>query len=59
MTPEEVTRYGSTLDDLLLEGFTLIILGQQPVSYFDTLVRNWYAAGGQEVTDAVNRMYGN
>jgi putative aldouronate transport system substrate-binding protein len=58
MTPEEVTRYGSTLDDLLLEGFTLIILGQQPVSYFDTLVRNWYAAGGQEVTNAVNRMYG-
>jgi putative aldouronate transport system substrate-binding protein len=57
MTPEEVNRYGSTLDDLLLEGFTLIILGQQPVSYFDTLVRNWYTAGGQEVTDAVNRMY--
>jgi putative aldouronate transport system substrate-binding protein len=56
-TPDEVTKYGSTLDDLLLEGFTLIILGQQPVSYFDTLVRNWYAAGGQEVTDAVNRMY--
>jgi putative aldouronate transport system substrate-binding protein len=56
-TPLEVTRYGSTLDDLLLEGFTLIILGQQPVSYFDTLVRNWYSAGGQEVTDAINKAY--
>jgi putative aldouronate transport system substrate-binding protein len=56
-TPETVASYGSTLDDLLLEGFTLIILGQQPVSYFDTLVRNWYAAGGQEMTDAINAMY--
>jgi putative aldouronate transport system substrate-binding protein len=56
-TPEAVARYGSTLDDLLLEGFTLIILGQQPVSYFDTLVRNWYTAGGQEMTDAINAMY--
>jgi putative aldouronate transport system substrate-binding protein len=57
LIPEDVNRYGSTLDDLLLEGFTLIILGRQPVSYFDTLVRNWYAAGGQEMTDAVNAMY--
>jgi putative aldouronate transport system substrate-binding protein len=56
--PDAVARYGSTLDDLLLEGFTQIILGQQPVSYFDTLVRNWYAAGGQEMTDAVNAVYG-
>jgi putative aldouronate transport system substrate-binding protein len=56
--PEAVNRYGTTLDDLLLEGFTQIILGNQPIGYFDTLVKDWYAAGGQEMTDAVNAMYG-
>lgn len=44
--PDMVNSYGSTLDDLLLEGFTLIITGQQPIEYFDTLVESWYAAGG-------------
>ncbi len=55
--PEVVNSYGSTLDDLLLEGFTLIITGQQPVEYFDTLVEAWKAAGGDEMTAAVNEMY--
>ncbi|MDR3147374.1 MAG: extracellular solute-binding protein [Treponema sp.] len=57
-TPEGVAKYGSTLSDMLLEGFTQIILGNQPIGHFDTLVRNWYAQGGQEMTDAVNAMYG-
>jgi putative aldouronate transport system substrate-binding protein len=56
--PEAVSRYGTTLDDLLLEGFTQIILGSQPIGYFDTLAKDWYSAGGQEMTDAVNAMYG-
>lgn len=55
--PDLVNSYGSTLDDLLLEGFTLIITGQQPIEYFDTLVESWYAAGGDMVTAAVNEMY--
>jgi putative aldouronate transport system substrate-binding protein len=56
--PEGVTKYGSTLNDMLIEGFTQIILGNQPVSYFDTLVREWYAQGGQEMTGVVNAAYG-
>lgn len=55
--PEVVNSYGSTLDDLLLEGFTLIITGQQPVDYFDTLVDTWLAAGGAEMSADVNEMY--
>jgi putative aldouronate transport system substrate-binding protein len=56
--PDDVISYGSTLDDLLKEGFTKIIIGTQPVSYFDTLVREWQNAGGNIVTAAVNREYG-
>jgi putative aldouronate transport system substrate-binding protein len=56
--PEEMAAYGSTLDDILKEGFTKIIIGQEPLSYFDTLVREWRNAGGDAVTAAVNRDYG-
>ncbi|MDR3147452.1 MAG: extracellular solute-binding protein [Treponema sp.] len=56
--PEDLAAYGSTLDDILKEGFTKIIIGQEPLSYFDTLVREWRAAGGDVATAAVNRDYG-
>jgi len=36
-----------------------IVLGNQPVSYFDTVLAEWYAAGGRLMEDAVNRYYGN
>jgi putative aldouronate transport system substrate-binding protein len=55
--PEDLASYGSTLDDLLTEGFTQIITGAQPVSYFDSLVQQWKAVGGDTVTAAVNRDY--
>lgn len=58
-SPDELLRYGSTLDDLLLEGFTKIIMGVEPVDYFDQLVEDWKAAGGDQVTEAMNEMYGN
>jgi putative aldouronate transport system substrate-binding protein len=58
-TPEEVLSYGSTLDDLLKEGFTKIIIGTEPLSYFDTLVAQWKAAGGDVCTAAMNKAYGN
>jgi putative aldouronate transport system substrate-binding protein len=57
--PEEAAAYGETLDDLLIEGFTRIIIGEQPLSYFDTVVANWKASGGDVITNAVNRVYGN
>jgi putative aldouronate transport system substrate-binding protein len=56
--PEEAASYGRTLDDLLLEGFTKIIIGEQPISYFDALVNEWKSAGGNVITAAVNRVYG-
>lgn len=57
--PQIAYDYGSALDTILAEGFTLIIMGEEPVDYFDTIVENWKTAGGNEVTDAVNAMYGN
>jgi putative aldouronate transport system substrate-binding protein len=56
--PEDLVAYGSTLDDILKEGFTKIIIGQEPLSYFDALVREWRTAGGDVATAAVNRDYG-
>jgi putative aldouronate transport system substrate-binding protein len=58
LQPDELLDYGSTLDDLLKEGFTEIIMGVEDIDYFETLIANWYAAGGDVVTDAVNAMYG-
>lgn len=57
-SPEELLQYGSTLDDLLLEGFTKIIMGIEPVDHFDEVVTQWKAAGGDSVTEAMNAMYG-
>ncbi len=56
--PQKLIDYGTTLDDLLLEGYTKIITGVQPVSYYDTLIQNWRRAGGDEATAAVNTAYG-
>ena len=56
--PEDVAVYGSTLDDLLVEGFMKIIVGEQPLSYFETVIAEWHSSGGNIVTRAVNREYG-
>lgn len=58
-TPTEtLAKSGSTLDDILVEGFTKIIVGEEPVEYFDTLVENWKKAGGEQATKEVNEVYG-
>lgn len=56
--PETLVKYGSTLDDILTEGFTKIIMGSENIDYFDTVVENWRKAGGDEATQAVNETYG-
>lgn len=53
---ETLLSSGSTLDDILKEGFTKIIVGEKPVEYFDTLVENWKAAGGEAATKEVNEL---
>ena len=55
---ETLGKVGSTLDDILIEGFTKIIVGEKPVDYFDTLVKDWEKASGDKVTQEVNEMYG-
>ncbi|MGN1069924.1 MAG: extracellular solute-binding protein [Candidatus Fimadaptatus sp.] len=57
--PQAMLDYGTTLDDLLVEGFTQIIMGVESIDYFDALIESWYMAGGEQVTAAVNEMYGN
>lgn len=53
---ETLLNSGSTLDDILTEGFTKIIVGEEPIEYFDTLVENWEAAGGEAATKEVNEL---
>lgn len=55
--PEIMNMYGDTLDDILLEGFTRIITGEEELDYFDTLVESYRAAGGDDVIAAVNELY--
>lgn len=57
--PESVMNMGSTLDDILTEGFTKIITGVEDIDYFDTLVEQWEKAGGAKESEEVNEMYGN
>lgn len=48
---------GSTLNDILTEGFTKIIIGDQPIDYFDTIVQQWLTAGGEQATAEINETY--
>ena len=50
---------GSTLNDILVEGFTQIIIGEKDIDYFDTLVEQWWKAGGEMATAEINETYGN
>lgn len=53
---ETLLNSGSTLDDILTEGFTKIIVGEEPIDYFDTLVESWKEAGGEAATKEVNEV---
>lgn len=55
---ETLSKSGSTLDDILIEGFTKIIVGEEPVDYFDKIVADWNKAGGEKATKEVNEAYG-
>lgn len=50
---------GSTLNDILVEGFTQIIIGEKDIDYFDTLVEEWAKAGGEMATAEVNDAFGS
>jgi len=44
----------STLDTLVKETFTKIIMGAAPIEEFDKFVANWKQLGGDQITKEVN-----
>jgi putative aldouronate transport system substrate-binding protein len=55
-TDTMVTRQAS-LDALRDEVFTKIIIGESPISAFDTFVQDWKRQGGDTITAEVNSWY--
>ena len=47
----------TALDTMEKEAFLKIIIGEKPIDYFDTFVKNWYDSGGKASTDEVNEWY--
>ncbi len=54
--PEEFDKTVNTID-IALNGFTEIIMGAQPIDYYDKVIADWYAGGGTILEDAVNKQY--
>lgn len=44
-----------SLKQLEKDSFIKIIMGEEPVSYFDTFVEQWYLQGGRELTEQIRR----
>ena len=42
-----------SLKELEKDSFLQIIMGEEPVSYFDTFVEEWYRQGGRELTEQI------
>ena len=55
--PEEFDKTINTID-VLVNGVMEIITGAQPLDYYDTVLAEWYAQGGQIMEDAINAQYG-
>jgi hypothetical protein len=56
-TPEEFDQTANT-GDIITMGVTSIIIGAEPLEYYDEVLDTWYASGGQIMEDAVNLHYG-
>ncbi|MDR1600294.1 MAG: hypothetical protein LBS11_10580 [Oscillospiraceae bacterium] len=56
--PEAFDNTVNTVD-IALNGFSEIIMGIQPVDYYDQVIADWYAGGGTILEDAVNAEYGS
>ena len=42
-----------SLKELEKDSFLQIIMGEEPVSYFDTFVEEWYRQGGRELIEQI------
>ena len=49
--------YSTECNKILNEGYIAIITGEQPIDYFDDMVAQWYAAGGEVLTQEANELY--
>jgi putative aldouronate transport system substrate-binding protein len=47
----------ATLDKLELETVTRIITGESSIDEWDNYLEQWYALGGQQITDEINAWY--
>lgn len=56
--PEAFDKTVNTID-IILNGVMEIIMGVQPVEYYDEVLASWYAQGGQIMEDAINDVYGD
>ncbi|MFC4776264.1 hypothetical protein ACFO9Q_05710 [Paenibacillus sp. GCM10023252] len=54
-TPTYDDRMGA-LNDKQLVAFTKIIMGKEPVDYFDTFVKEWKEQGGDQITKEINEV---
>ncbi len=50
-------KYKAELDKIENEAYIAIITGEKPVDYFDTFVKEWRAAGGDQLEKEVNDWY--
>lgn len=57
-TPSMITKQGE-LNKLRDNAYISIIMGEEPVSYFDTFVEQWKAQGGDDIAKEVNEWYQN
>lgn len=44
-----------SLQQLEKDSFIQIIMGVQPVDYFDEFVKEWYEQGGEELTEQLRK----
>jgi putative aldouronate transport system substrate-binding protein len=56
--PQSLLDFDAALQKITDQAFTEIITGQRPVSYFDTFVEDWLRAGGRQVLDDLDKLYG-
>ena len=57
--PEIWKQNSSVLGTMVETAFTDIIIGNQPIEYFDQFVKDWLNAGGQQTIDELEKMYPN
>ena len=49
----------ATIDTMELQAYIKIVTGEEPISYFDEMKKNWYANGGSEIIAELEAYYAN